>query len=257
LLTEPGKEPFDIQIKGNSLFFIRENLVNVAEKKLPEDYEYISWIDAHLFFENPYVFQEAIVQLGKVNIVGPQTTIFFKDKANETYYYPDYSFPFMAFYHNSTPDSEKLNLDSGKTSIFPFYGLAYIANRDVFKNMEGLPDRCVAGVCDVYFSQAVTENYARNFNPEKPYGKWLRDYQDKASKAIERKFGYIKSNVFHFDHYWTLRKQSSWGPVGNRLIIRNFDPFDDLDTDDNGTLSFNKNNIELAFDFWKIYSAID
>ena len=49
---------------------MRENLVNVGSKYLPDDWEYIAWIDQHIYwYNNPYFFEEAIVKLGKSNIV--------------------------------------------------------------------------------------------------------------------------------------------------------------------------------------------
>jgi len=243
ILTKAGNEPFDIQIPGYNIFYLRENLVNVAEKKLPKDYEYISWIDAHAYFDNPYVFQDTIVQLGKHNVVAPFSLVKFKDKRNSTDFITQYPFVYQAYYSQRTPTQE----------IFPFYGLAFATKRHIFQGMNGLPDLCIAGICDVYMSLALTNGTTtKNTDQLKEViTNWIKN----AANIIEGKFGYVKSTFTHFDHYFPLRKQSDWGDAIRIMEARNFNVSRDLKRDKNGTLYF-VNNMELAYDFWKMYFSI-
>jgi len=251
LVTKPDNEPEDIQIKGYNIFYLRENLVNVAERKLPEDYEYISWIDAHVYFDNPYIFQETIVKLGKSNIVAPHSIVRFKDKSNITTNQREYPFPYQAYYYNGTPIYES------KYNVFPYYGLAFTTRKEIFRALPegGLPDRCIAGVCDLYLSNALT-NGTRPIDCESHrYWKWTCDYVYEASHVFKGKFDYVRSTIIHLDHYWALRRQSNWAAAQGKLITRDFDPHNDLARDSNGTL-YLKSNFELAYDYWKFYSSI-
>lgn len=254
ILTEPGIEPYDIQLKGNHMFYLRENLVNVAEKKLPEDYEYISWIDAHVFFDDPYIFQKSIVSLGKNNIVSPLSRAYFKSKTNRTEFNIEYSYSYVAYYHNSTPLYKRASLLDKKKWIFPYYGLAYATTKDVFRKIGGLPDLCIAGSCDLLLGHATT-GYHENYDETNPYTKWWNEWLANAAKVFDKKMAFIPAHLYHFDHYWQLRRQSSWGSSGDLLKVRKFNPYEDMRRDENGTLYFVK-NFELAYDFWKLYSSI-
>jgi hypothetical protein len=254
LMTKPGLEPHDIQLKGNHMFYLRENLVNVAEKKLPEDYEYISWIDAHVFFDDPYIFQKSIVALGKNNIVSPLSRAYFKSKTNRTEFNIEYSYSYVAYYHNSTPLYQRASLLNKNKWIFPYYGLAYVTRKDIFRDIGGLPDLCIAGSCDLLLGHATT-NYFEDYDSKNPYNRWWNEWLANAGKVFDRKMTYLPAHLYHFDHYWQLRRQSSWGSSGSLLKLRNFDPFKHMNRDSNGTLYF-VDNFELSFDFWKLYSSI-
>ncbi len=58
------------QVNINVTSYRRENLLNVAISKLKSDWEYVTWIDTHQSFENPYWWEEAIYKMEK-----HQTTI--------------------------------------------------------------------------------------------------------------------------------------------------------------------------------------
>jgi len=247
ILTKPNNEPLDIQIVGQNIFYLRENLVNVAQKKLPEDYEYISWIDAHVHFDNPYTFQESIVQLGRHNIVSSLSAIRFKDKENRTTQITEYPFAYQAYYHNSTPKSED------GYHLFPYYGLMFATTKDNFRNMNGVPDLCISGACDVYMSHALTDGPININLPSLKDA--IEDWTRKAAQKIDRNFGYVKNVLTHYDHYFLLRRYSNWEGAFDKLRDRNFDPHEDLRRDENGTLYFVK-NFELAYDYWKYYASI-
>lgn len=248
ILTEPGKEPFDIQIPGRNIFYLRENLVNVAEKKMPKDYEYISWIDAHVHFDNPYIFQESIVQLGKVNVVAPHWIVRNKDPQNRTVYGKEYAYVYQAQYHNSTPVYET------HYNHYPFYGLAFVTTQNIFKKMNGLPDTCVAGICDMFMSLALTNGKVPTTKAEK-YDLSIINWTKHAAEVIQGKYAYVKSTITHLDHQFPFRTYSAWGRSLKLLEVRGFDPERDLKRDENGTLYF-ADNFELAYDFWKMYSAL-
>jgi hypothetical protein len=45
-VTKENNEPWDIQTEVYEEFYLRENFINVAVKKIPH-WQYIAWIDAH------------------------------------------------------------------------------------------------------------------------------------------------------------------------------------------------------------------
>ena len=49
-ITRPN-DPRHLQVKAQSVFWLRENLINIAVKRLPLYIEYIAWLDADIEFE--------------------------------------------------------------------------------------------------------------------------------------------------------------------------------------------------------------
>ena len=68
-LTRANNQPYDLQYRDEWIFAMRENLVNVGIKHLPDDWEYMSWVDQHIFWEDPYWFEKCIWLFSHHNIV--------------------------------------------------------------------------------------------------------------------------------------------------------------------------------------------
>jgi hypothetical protein len=49
-LTRPN-DPRHLQIRAPSIFWLKENLINIAVKRLPLYVEYVAWLDADIEFE--------------------------------------------------------------------------------------------------------------------------------------------------------------------------------------------------------------
>eukprot|EP01022_Parablepharisma_sp_SALTPOND_P000897 TRINITY_DN105212_c0_g1_i1.p1 TRINITY_DN105212_c0_g1~~TRINITY_DN105212_c0_g1_i1.p1 ORF type:complete len:419 (+),score=32.97 TRINITY_DN105212_c0_g1_i1:107-1258(+) len=67
-VTDP-ENPLDIQVQAESVFWVKENLINIALKHLPADCKYVAWIDADISFENPNWVADTIKRLKKCYIV--------------------------------------------------------------------------------------------------------------------------------------------------------------------------------------------
>ncbi|RYE27213.1 MAG: hypothetical protein EOP48_34605 [Sphingobacteriales bacterium] len=88
MVTKPGREPYDIQLTYHGVPpYIRENLLNVAIAKLPQDWEYVAWIDAHQFFENTFWWRDGIVKSEKTASVQIFQEIRYKTPLSNTTVY--------------------------------------------------------------------------------------------------------------------------------------------------------------------------
>lgn len=61
MVTSPN-DYYDVQIYIEDTFYYREALLNVIARKF-DDWEFMTWIDAHQTFENPYWWEETIYKL--------------------------------------------------------------------------------------------------------------------------------------------------------------------------------------------------
>ena len=56
-----AKDRRHLQIKAPSVFWLKENLINIAAKRLPSYIEYIAWLDADIEFEVCLESRKALV----------------------------------------------------------------------------------------------------------------------------------------------------------------------------------------------------
>ncbi len=225
-VTRSGREPFDIQISTNDIYHSRENLLNVAAKKLPLDAEYIFWIDDLVLFDDSYIFQQTIVQLEKANIVVPFSIMKFKDKNNKTQFEKEYPYAYQAFYLTNPNDANSFN------------GFSFVIKKPIYDQLEGLPDFCLLDTCKNYFNLALTNR--RNISVEP----WVEEWINRAQKILEGSYIYIDSTAIYFDTKKILDSRKS-------IASKSFDPIYNMQKDENGTLSFSK-SFEIVYDLWKL-----
>jgi hypothetical protein len=56
-ITRPN-DPRHLQIKAPSVIWLKENLINIAVKRLPSYVEYVAWLDADIEFEVSFIFDD-------------------------------------------------------------------------------------------------------------------------------------------------------------------------------------------------------
>jgi len=243
--TRPNHEPYELQYTADWIFNMRENLVNVGAKHLPADWEYISWIDAHIFWdENRYFFEDVIIELGKNNIVHMLESNDFYGENNKTHFYEDGVAKLWSKYHT--------------TRLNPIRqcGMAWATRRDIFEATHGSLDVCIGTKCDLYqnyayFGEVYTGECS---NPE--YAKAVREWQTRAISVYKKKVGYVRGNIVHFEHCLASRgcRTSNYDSMTQTLMRHNFNPNTDMKRDAEGRMQF-QSNFELAKDLWKIYGG--
>jgi hypothetical protein len=62
LVTKNGNDRH-FQVRSRHLFWSRENLINVALRRLPPDWKYMAWVDADIAFTRPGWVKETLNQL--------------------------------------------------------------------------------------------------------------------------------------------------------------------------------------------------
>jgi len=241
-LTKPNNEPYDLQYKEKWIFAMRENLVNVGIKHLPDDWQFVSWMDQHIFWEDPYWFEKAIILMSHNNVVHLLNGNDFLNLKNGTDYHlrgaVKYYFEIGFNYWRYVPQQ---------------WGLAWATNKEIFSKLGGLLDICIGTKCDFY--QAVTYTgvqYPRMTDIEE-FNEMIGKWQDHAIKVYEGKVAFLDSKVFHFMHCYDGCKTSDYDGQITLLYRHKYAPNKDLKRDEEGRLSLI--NDELGKDMWKIYGG--
>ena len=241
--TKPNREPYELQYKADWVFNMRENLVNVGSKKLPDDWQYISWIDAHIFWdENRYFFENVVVELHRNNIVHMLGSVDFYNEFNKTTFHPE--------------GFGKLFKETGNPNSNPWRqcGMAWATRRDVFEATNGSLDVCIGTKCDLYQNYAYLGQTFTGECSNPAYRDAVQKWQEKAIPVYQKKIGFVPGNIIHFNHCMGACKTSSYDLMTQALMNHNFDPNHDMSRDSEGRLQF-KDNFDLAKDLWRIYGG--
>jgi hypothetical protein len=205
--------------------YLRENLLNVAVKKIPEnDWEYILWIDAHQFFENSYWWEEFIIKAERAPILQLYQRTARLNDFNQSYPGQRRRVIYQSFF---TKDVDNL----GFTEI----GNAYGMNKEMYREMKYIADECIATCCDCIFIRAFLpekEYLNHNTEPSWPYFLQFTDWLLNARKVFKCKKEFVRGTLYHFTHpgipyYEHLQKL---------VTSKNFSIRADLGRDENGTL---------------------
>ena len=224
--------------------WIKENLVNLAISKLPDDWKYIAWIDADVTFLNKNWVQDAISELHAYDIIQLfQTAV------------------------NLGPQGESLKIDKGfgymhrdsgtpytKTDRYGFWhpGYAWACTRKAFEQMNGLIDWAILGSGDRHMALAligrVADSVPGNIHPS--YKSLLEDYQ-KACKGLE--VSYITGTILHHWHgsFEDRKYRERWA-----ILTKNkFDPRTDISFTDKGVMRLTRTGLRLAKDLQDYFAG--
>jgi len=237
LMTEAGREPYDIQLEFYNDVYLRENYLNVAARKI-KDWQYMAWIDTHQIFENIYWWEETIVRAEKNNSVQIFQYFLGTDPSNVTDILVQ-----SALYKSLIQN----DLDAGPPI---FYGNAYAIRKEIYDGIEYIFDRCIATCCDcAYVLASLPESI-----PFKFYNRWSKytdqmlPWVENAKKVFKGSRAIVRGFLFHIYHENTI----PYFDVLNWINGTNFDMNKDLKRDDNFTLRFYNEDLEnrLRWTIW-------
>jgi hypothetical protein len=212
-----------LKFKTDNHVWIKENLINMAIGRLPDDWKYVAWIDADIRFLNQNWVQETIEELQDADIVQLFRTAV-----------------------NLGPNGEALKTDKGfaymakgsgtvwtPTDRYGFWhpGYAWACTKDAWTRMDGLIDWAILGSGDRHMAMALIGRALGSApgNINERYKKLLILFQ---AAVKDMKLSWVDGTILHFWH----------GSLENRkyrerwliLTENSFDPIADIKYDRNG-----------------------
>lgn len=233
-LTEPN-DPLDIRLRAWTELWHKENMINIGISRLPEDWEYVAWIDADIMFTRHDWASETIHQLQHFMVVqmfqnavdlGPDGRLIQSHQGFCYAYTKDgYNFP------------NKLKRDGYGYPLRGAYahpGYAWAARREAIDNLGGLIDWAILGSADYHMATALVgqvEKSIPTYTSDR-YRKKLHVWQDRAERFIQRDIGYTPGTIVH---YWHGKKRDRQYADRWKIIRDNgYDPDLDLKRDYQG-----------------------
>jgi len=221
-----GAEDFDhIQVRSFEELWHKENMINIGLQHLPEDWEYVAWIDADIVFSREDWVEETIHQLQHYMVVqmfetavdlGPQQQAMKVHKG------------FMSQYLKGELNSSSSYYRSGHP------GFAWADRREAIDALGGVIDFGILGSGDRHMACGligkIELSYSGGLHPE--YGKWLKQWQNLAERHVKRDVGFVTGSILHSWHGKKVDRQyaSRW----QILVKHQFNPATDLKRDSQG-----------------------
>ena len=219
--------------------FLKENLINVAISKLPNDWQYVSWIDPHLTFLNPNWVEDTINELK----ISPYIQLF-------------QTCVFMG------PNGEALTIDKGvgySDDVWAYPGYACAMTKNAFDKMGGLFEEDIILGGDSITARAFQQrlastylNYLNLLSPnQKEFFKSAYSYELKA-KANKYFLSCINGTVIH--HWHGASADRKYTERYEKILKKHiYDPKVDLVRDKDGIISLSEKGKRMDDDFKEIF----
>lgn len=211
------KESYNIfHYKTDDYMFYKENLINLVEARIPDEYTKICNIDADIFFDDPNWYKLVSDTLDDVDICQPFHT------AN-----------WLNIENNEIILIRKNSL-IGNINVDGHPGFSWAFTRKWFSHIK-LPDFCITGGGDTVFNQMIVMNNGKTND----YFKYIVNDMNSYINSIKSLplFGYVNVNIYHLFH--GSRKQRQYLERQYRIIntlnqLGTNDLSDVIDYDSNG-----------------------
>ncbi len=189
--------PYNLQLRTYQQMWFKENLVNIAVKNLlPDDWQYVAWIDADIEFENFNWVKETVEKLKKYDVVQPFSTALDMGKHGNIISI----WKSFGYVNNESIIEPYLEVEPNKfnaAKVTP--GFAWACDRYAWETMNGLLDRCIIGSGDYHMAMALVGRIQETFHCDDltEYNERLLKWQESVS---ELKLGYVEGVIKHKWH---------------------------------------------------------
>jgi len=182
---------------SDHVMFHKENLLNLAAKRIPQQYTKLCFVDADIIFSNPNWYEAVSTSLEKYDIVQPMDWCEFLDRHENVVRHET-----MA----GKPPAAMLLQRNEEIRLDRYHpGFSWAFRREVFDALGGFYDRALSGSGDSAFTYAVAKN-ANSRYCMRGYSDWAPtdskyfqspSYIDYCANAqrLNLSFGYVLNNT--------------------------------------------------------------
>ena len=212
-----------IKLRTNHELWYKENLINYAvQTHLPEDWEYMAWIDSDIDFENPHWVKDTVERLQTYKVVQLFTHAIDLGPNQETLdVHTGFAYQFVngETYHSK---------NYGK---FWHPGYAWAITKEAYNQIGGLIDFAILGSADNHMAMAFIGQVEKSFNSKlhPNYKQMCMNFQKRCEIHIQHDIGFIHGTI---KHYWHGDKNNRKYQERWQIMVRHqFDPLFDIKKD--------------------------
>ncbi|CAF1327579.1 unnamed protein product [Adineta ricciae] len=214
-----------IQVIAPSILWMKENLINIALKYLPQHFEYVAWVDADIEFESLDWPHRTIAELQQYSIVQIfELSYFLGPGGKSDVLRRDYSLGY-SIRKNKPIDPRRYD------EWYPHPGYAWAMRRSAMNAIGGLIDFCIIGSGDLHFAFALIGRIEETLRPglHHDYRQLALAWGQRVAEQAQNgaKVGYVPVNVYH--HWHGERKDRNYIDRWAILERHQFSPINDLE----------------------------
>lgn len=243
--------PFHVQLRSFDELWHKENMINLGIQYLPQDWEYVAWIDTDVQFLRPDWVQETLHQLQHYMVVQMwQTALDIGPGGEALKLHNGFMFNYLRGVHEQTS-----NPYYGKKAYVGHPGYAWAARREAIEAVGGLMDFPILGSGDHHMAMALIGR-VDECRPDKAnivYKTELKLWQDRAETIIKRDVGYVPGTLVHMWH--GKKRDRRYVDRWQILIENDYNPMTDVKRDWQGLWQLSGNKPRLRDDIRQYFRS--
>ncbi len=214
-VTSAG-DPRAVQLRSRHELWHKENALNIAISRLPDDWRYVAWIDADVEFVRPDWACETVQQLQHHPVVQMFDSAIDLGPEMQTLHVHT---GFAASYLRGRP--------RGRNYAHWHPGYAWAARREAIDAMGGLIDWAILGSADHHMAVGLIGGLGDDHVTPKSrlsprYRHELECWQDRVVAGLHRDMGCVRGTLLH--HWHGKKKDRRYGDRWQILTRNQFDP---------------------------------
>lgn len=246
LANRPGVN--HVGLRARTLTWSKENLINLALARLPDDWRYVAWIDADIRFRRADWAAETVHALQQYDVVQPWSDCYDLGPKDE---HLQAHRSFCRLWHYGRPIHP-----GGGPYEFAHPGYAWAARRQALEQTGGLIETAMLGAADHHMALGlvgrVRESVHKDIGPG--YLKPLLAWQERAS-AFGGNISYVPGTIEHTWH--GAKNKRAYVDRWSILTRHAFDPERDIKRNTWGVWELAGNKPQLAIDIDRYFRSRD
>ena len=211
-----------IKIPLQDILWVKENLINIGFKHLPDSWQYACWADRDILFCDPNWSINVIEKLKTSDIIQPWKEVLFLNKVHNVDPVAerhDHSTQYKSYYSVGYVHATKTKVK------YAWPGQAWAVNKNFYEKIGGLYEYCIVGGGDSHLVMNILSKYIKH------------------KRCV---LSYVDGLIIHYYH----------GSIKNRQYItrtdilskHKFDPSKDLTKNELGILCFTDEGCRMKDD---------
>ncbi len=230
------------RLRSGEVLWHKENMINIAVQRLPQDWKYVAWIDADVFFLRQDWLLETVHQLQ----LHPVVQLFSHAQDVSPHMEPIQTHKGFVYMYHLNHMQKPNRAGHGGLGGGPYEhwhpGYAWACTRDAWNHLGGLIDFTI-GAADHHMAMALINDVQRSYpqTATHNYKHLLDEWQLKADLYIKNNLGYVPGLI---NHLWHGKKKNRFYVERWDIITKNkYDPVTDIKKDWQGLWQLNTDSL--------------
>lgn len=227
-----------IQLKGNSVMWQKERLINYAISQLPSDCKYVGWLDCDILFSDDKWAELAVEKLKNNQVIQLYKKVFYMPRGHLEYQ-GEHEICVQSVIWQHKIHKNWLERRINKELPFSTPGFAWAAQRSFYSDL-GIYDKNIVGsgdtfLVDCYLNSWGIHGFAMKFNDhmKKDMVEWINEFRKKPLSV-----DYLPVDIYHLWH----------GSLKNRRYMDRHDVIKEFDYNPATDIVLKNNVYEWASD---------